>query len=284
MPVTNAAPWIEAINRSAHKTGSIHDDAAAQRLGFPKAVVGAGQHVPMATKAAVEVFGKDWYERGFMQARFASPMYHGERIRCVISEIEPTALDDRPFDLRVEKQGSDDVPFRGYLGLARSSAAAVAPWERPGARPVPAVGARDPWPEVALGTEFAEGRHTFGGDPRVEVLDQVDDRCPWYRGASPSGPPVITTTAFISASRHARAPAPIRMNSPMNAHYEVVHMGPVLAGTEYTFRARLVEKGFSGRTAFRTVETDVVAPDGRTLVRSRQMLRWFPARDAGVAA
>jgi hypothetical protein len=274
MPRRIDGEWLQAINRNADLKGSIHDDEHARSLGLPHAVVGANQHLPMATRAAVEAFGSEWYERGFMKARLGRPVFDGERIRCVIEEIAPTALDVALFSLRIEKDVVAEPILVGYLGLARD-AGVVPPWQRPGEPPTPAIGAHDPMPDVPLGTTYPSVRHAFPvAATRRSVLDEVGDTCRWYDGASPWGGPIVPSGGCIALSRAVPQPPVAGLRASMNAQFEIAHAGPVVCGRSYEVRVRLACKGFSGRTAFRTNETELF-DGGRRVVAVRQMLRWF---------
>jgi hypothetical protein len=75
MPTTRT---ISAFNTATASENKIHDDAVASRFGFTGGLVPGVDvfaylaHMPMAR------WGMDWLTGGFMQARFAKPVYDGD--------------------------------------------------------------------------------------------------------------------------------------------------------------------------------------------------------------
>jgi hypothetical protein len=271
--------WVGAVNQAGHVRGSIHDEDRAQQLGFPHAVIGAGMHVPLVTKEAVALFGRDWYERGFLKARFGVPMYEGEIVRTVFEDLEPASSDERLLSMRVEKRDGT-TPLTGYLGLLKGSAS-LAPWERAGEVPSLTRASFDPLPADPIGSTFPPKVMRFEPE-RLAALEIVGDPSPWYEGESPWGAPILPTYRFVRLPRlasdlHPSPEGAADMTSSMNALFQIVHSGPVLCGRDYRVAATLVEKGYSGRTAFRTCEA-VISDGARVVARVRQMLRWIPQR------
>jgi hypothetical protein len=273
--------WIAAVNQASHVKGSIHDEDRARQLGFTRAVVGAGMHIPLVTKEAVALFGQEWYERGFLEARFGVPMHAGDEIRLVLEDIEPSPDDERLLSLRLEK-GDGSTPLTGFLGLLASASRPIAPWERDGARGASTNGRYDPLPFDAAGAVSPAKTMSFDAGESLPALRVVGDDCPWYASSSPWGPPILPTYRFVKLPRlasdlHPPPEALLDMQSSMNALFQVVHLGPVACAREYSMQATLVEKGYSGRTAFRTSEA-IISDAGRAVARIRQMLRWVPQR------
>jgi hypothetical protein len=272
--------WVGAINQASHIKGSIHDEARARELGFQHAVVGAGMHIPLVTKAAVELFGRDWYERGFLKARFGVPMHEGDEIRCVFEDLAPAASDERLLSLRIEKRDGA-TPMTGFLGLVKHADSRLAPWQRDGESPSVTRSSFDPLPADAIGS-VSEPRSMSFEPEDLPILRRIGDPCPWYDAPSPWGPSILPTYRFVRLPRlasdlHPTPDGSADMASSMNALFQIVHMGPVLCDRDYTVQATLVEKGFSGRTAFRTSEA-VISEGDHAVALVRQMLRWVPER------
>ncbi len=273
--------WIAAVNQASHVTGSIHDEDRARELGFARAVVGAGMHIPLITRAAVAHFGAAWYERGFLQARFGTPMHEGDQVRVVLEEGQPAASDECLLAMRLEKRDGS-TPLTGFLGLLKSADEPVAPWQREGAKTATTNGLYDPLPLDDVGSRYPARPMTFEPGESLAALRVVGDTCPWYAGSSPWGGPIVPTHRLVRVPRLASdlnpsTEAALDMQSSMNALFQVVHLGPVMCGRPYDVQATLVEKGYSGRTAFRTSEA-AISDEGRTVALVRQMLRWVPQR------
>jgi hypothetical protein len=273
--------WIAAVNQASHVTGSIHDEDRARELGFARAVVGAGMHIPLITRMAVDHFGAAWYERGFLKARFGTPMHEGDQVRIVLEDARPAESDELLLAMKLEKRDGS-TPLTGFLGLLKSSDNPVAPWQRDGAKTATTNGLYDPLPLDDVGSRYTARPMVFETIESLPALRVVGDTCPWYAGASPWGGPILPTYRFVRLPRLASNlnPSPdtaLDIQSSMNALFQVVHLGPVMCNRPYDVQATLVEKGYSGRTAFRTSEA-AIGGEGRTVALVRQMLRWIPQR------
>jgi hypothetical protein len=273
--------WIAAVNQASHVTGSIHDEDRARELGFEHAVVGAGMHIPLVTREVVRLFGQDWYERGFLKARFGAPLHAGDLVRLVLEDLEPTSADERLLSLKLEKPDGS-TPLTGFLGLLRANSAPLAPWERAGAHSASSTGVYDPLPLDEIGSSFPVKQMSFDPKESLPALKVVKDKCGWYEESSPWGPPILPTYRMVKLPRlasdlHPDPDAALDMQSSMNALFQIVQSGPVLCGRTYAVQATLAEKGYSGRTAFRTSEA-VIRDGNRPVARIRQMLRWIPQR------
>jgi hypothetical protein len=79
---------ITAFNTATASENKIHDDAVASRFGFTGGLVPGVDvfaylaHMPMAK------WGKDWLSGGFMQARFAKPIYDGDSATVTAEEAD----------------------------------------------------------------------------------------------------------------------------------------------------------------------------------------------------
>src|SRR5689334_9122046 len=83
-----ATRTITAFNTATASENKIHDDAVASRFGFTGGLVPGVDvfaylaHMPMAK------WGKDWLSGGFMQARFAKPVYDGDSATVTAEEAD----------------------------------------------------------------------------------------------------------------------------------------------------------------------------------------------------
>jgi acyl dehydratase len=82
---------VEAQNLSRSSENKIHDDAVARQFGFVGALVPGVEVYAYACHLPVEVWGREWLERGMIECRFAKPVYDG-RIARVSAELEGDAL------------------------------------------------------------------------------------------------------------------------------------------------------------------------------------------------
>ena len=69
---------VSAYNTSKHSENKIHDDAVARRFGFSGGLVPGVEVMAYMMHLPVEKWGRDFLERGSIEARFVKPIYDGE--------------------------------------------------------------------------------------------------------------------------------------------------------------------------------------------------------------
>jgi hypothetical protein len=69
---------VSAYNTSKHSENKIHDDAVARRFGFSGGLVPGVDVMAYMMHLPVEKWGRDFLERGSIEARFVKPVYDGE--------------------------------------------------------------------------------------------------------------------------------------------------------------------------------------------------------------
>jgi acyl dehydratase len=73
------APYsVSAFNTATASENKIHDDATAQRFGFKGGFVGGVNVYAYMTHLPLQVWGREWLERGTGEAKFGKPVYDGE--------------------------------------------------------------------------------------------------------------------------------------------------------------------------------------------------------------
>ncbi len=84
----SVAPYhVSAFNTATASENKIHDDATAQRFGFKGGFVGGVNVYGYMSHQPLQVWGREWLERGTGEAKFAKPVYDG-----AIAEV--TAVQD----------------------------------------------------------------------------------------------------------------------------------------------------------------------------------------------
>ncbi len=272
--------WTTAPNLSADAAGSIHDDRQAQRLGFTSALVGGSVLCAFVEPRLIEQFGRAWYERGFLQQAFLRPVYTNDEFRVALDELACGPFDEALFAIGLEKRSGERATI-GYAGLALPGAPAPAPWQRsdhPRAAASVAEGpADDPLPGEPIGTIYPPRSVTVSPDDSANRRAAARDDLAWYTQRSPWGGPIVPVfMLLLQAAQSGRGPASARIRAGMNAVFQLCNAGPVFCDRPYEIRTELVEKGFSGRTAFRTTELTVTDADGNQPAILRQKVRWFP--------
>lgn len=273
--------WTSAPNLSADAAGSIHDDAQARRLGFAAALVGGSVLCAFLEPRLVERFGRAWYERGFIQQVFLRPVYTSDEIRPTLAELEPGAGDEALLALGLEKRDGERATS-GYAGLLLPAARPAAPWQRREQAQRAAGGADgapdDPLPEEPVGTAYPLRSVTFTPEDSAARRAAARDDLGWYTQRSPWGGAIVPSfMLLLQAAQSGRGPGSSRIHAGMNAVFQLLNTGPVFCDRPYEVQTTLVEKGFSGRTAYRTTELTFTDAEGNRPAILRQKVRWFPA-------
>lgn len=72
---------VEAQNLSRSSENRIHDDSVARQFGFTGALVPGVEVYAYACHVPVDLWGREWLERGTIECRFAKPVYDGRFAR-----------------------------------------------------------------------------------------------------------------------------------------------------------------------------------------------------------
>ncbi|MBV8850338.1 MAG: hypothetical protein JOZ16_12225 [Methylobacteriaceae bacterium] len=161
---------VEAQNLSRASENRIHDDAVAKQFGFTGALVPGVEVYAYACHLPVEVWGREWLERGAIDCRFAKPVY-----------------DARPVHVTAEPEGgglalgvASDGVFCA-IAKARLANADAPSLEAYPAMPLPAD--REPADESSLAPGKMLGTVTrdMSEQDAQWYLDGVRERDPLYR-------------------------------------------------------------------------------------------------------
>lgn len=259
--------WRRLVNTAADQEGSIHDDAAAQRLGFrggfvPGSVVGTA-----ALPAVTAAFGEHWMEGGWYSFTFVSPVYIDDEVR----ETAQRTGDGIAIQV-VDRSGR--LCCNGRAGLG-----ATVPWD-------PAAdgthGAEGVLPGIEIGHRFNPEQFVAEADVCAGTVRSGGDPTPWYTDASPWGGPLVPLEYLHVVALHLvrhpdqpRVPRVTGVREPgMWAQHDLAIDGPLFMGREYTIREWVADKGRSGRTAYLTYEFEVSDGEKR-LVRGRHKAKWL---------
>lgn len=260
-------PWRRLINTAAGQKGGIHDDDAAQQLGFrggfvPGSVVGTA-----AMPAVVAAFGSKWMEGGWYSFTFASPIYVDDEVH----EVATWSGADIVVQV-VDRAGR--VCCSGRAGTG-----STVPWD------VAADGSHDPgsvFPGIEIGYTYAPRQFTPERDICLGTVDASGDQTPWYRDRSPWGGPVVPPeylhVAALQLVRQAADAdtlpvAGVRGPGMWAAHDLVVH-APLPVDGSYMMTEKIVDKGRSGRALFLTYEFEVFAQDS-LVAHGRHKAKWL---------
>jgi acyl dehydratase len=103
---------VEAYNTSKLSENKIHDDTVARRFGFSGGLVPGVDVMAYMMHLPVEKWGRDFLERGLIEARFVKPVYDGE-----IAELSG---DERDGVLSIEVHSRGEICATGTASLPAS--------------------------------------------------------------------------------------------------------------------------------------------------------------------
>lgn len=97
---------INASNLAEHARNPIHTDVGAQAAGFPRALVAGVTTYAYLTHPLIVAWGQDWLHNGGGEVRFRRPVFDGDALRCVPTNVdEATTIDaitDEPDQPRAQ--------------------------------------------------------------------------------------------------------------------------------------------------------------------------------------
>lgn len=77
-----------ARNLPEHAGNAIHTDAGARAAGFPAALVAGVTTYAYLTHPCVAAWGTDWLANGGGTVRFRAPVFDGDRVDCVPTQVD----------------------------------------------------------------------------------------------------------------------------------------------------------------------------------------------------
>lgn len=116
---------VTAFNTSWESDNKIHDDAVARRLGFAGGLVPGVDVYAYMTHAPVAHWGREWLERGTIEARFTKPVYDGAE-----TLVTATLNDDGAMDISVESGGETCAVGTASMNAADRPATRLADFPR----------------------------------------------------------------------------------------------------------------------------------------------------------
>ena len=106
---------VSAYNTSKQSENKIHDDAVARRFGFSGGLVPGVDVLAYMLHLPVAKWGRDFLERGLIEARFLKPVYDGEIADVMASESDGA--------LSIEVESRSELCATGTASLPPSAPA-----------------------------------------------------------------------------------------------------------------------------------------------------------------
>jgi hypothetical protein len=274
----HAGPWRRLANLSADRKGSIHDDEAAQSLGFEGAFVPGSRVGTAAMPGLIALLGERWFAGGWYDFKFVTPVYTDNDVR-----EEGELLEDGRASLRVVTS-EGRLCCSGQAGLGFQ-----VPWDESADGKHGAEGAL---PGLEIGTRFDDAEMRIGPDSNTPAPDGstpgwsrvramlavAGDTTPWYETASPFGRPLVPPEALhnfaLQVTRGRRLPVSGVRNPGMWAEHALAVRQPLFQDEAYMMREWVADKGVSGRAVFLDYQFEVLAA-GEVVAIGRHKVKWL---------
>jgi acyl dehydratase len=238
---------VEAFNTATASTNKIHDDDVAKGLGFRGGLVPGVDVFAYLTHAPAARWGRKWLDGGWIDARFASPVYDGDTVT-----VESEADGDDRLTLRVvDSEGNE---------CATGAAGPGAPDDVPTDIPTDIPERPEPQPPLPKASPeafaaFPEGvlgslEYGFHADRHHEYLADVRDTLPLYADEGVAHPGWLLRMANYALSRNVQLGPWIHVGSEVRLHRAVED------GADVSVRSRVA--AVTERKGHRMVELDVV--------------------------
>jgi acyl dehydratase len=104
---------VSAYNTSKQSENKIHDDAVARRFGFSGGLVPGVDVLAYMLHVPVAKWGRDFLERGLIEARFLKPVYDGEIADVIAGESDGA--------LSIEVESKSELCATGSASLPASA-------------------------------------------------------------------------------------------------------------------------------------------------------------------
>jgi hypothetical protein len=261
-------------NRSAHATGSIHDDATATALGFRGGTVAGSIHMDQFPPLLLTAFGPRWFETGSLSLYFRHATTDGEPVQALLEEPPDDGSDAQ---VRAWATTGDEIL------VADGTAAAGNPPEQSALRSRD-MRAEDPaglriLKALRAGDVLGECRSVADGARQGAVIDSgaMTEPLDWYTSPSPWGGPIAAPSAVVNLL-YADLLHGIR--DSMGEHVGLFgaieirfRTGPVFLDRTYAVTGEILALSQTPKTEVMWFDSRALDDDGTPVAEMRMMLR-----------
>ena len=162
---------VEAYNTAKQSENKMHDDTVARRFGFSGGLVPGVDVMAYMMHVPVVRWGRDFLERGLIEARFVKPVYDGET--ADVDAVEHNGV------LMIEVFSRGELCATGTASLPAAAPKLVLS----DYAAVPAVTERTPVSPAtsALGKWLGTAPRRWAGQAAQDYLDDIRERDPIYQ-------------------------------------------------------------------------------------------------------
>ncbi|SNT58614.1 hypothetical protein SAMN05443665_105024 [Actinomadura meyerae] len=241
--------------RNLHLTasGSIHDDATAQRLGFRGGTIAGSYHMEQAVPLVLRLFGREWFESGTMAAYFRRATVDGEAVRAF---ARPPAAEAGRAELWMDTaEGQRVWEGSATAGNPRGRSGLADRMTDRGADEVRILSSLQVGEVIDLGELRLDGERQRDRLRRDLVTEPLD----WYAESSPWGPAVASppTEVWFTFESVKKAIAERRgAGVGLYGAIEIRHLtGPLLLDETYHVSSTVRALGCTPKTEYMWTET-----------------------------
>ena len=239
-----ASHTLTARNWATSSENRIHDDEVAQRYGFRGGLVPGVTLFAYLVPAIVADQGEPWLEGGFVDVRFAAPVYEGG--------VVTAACDGGVVELR-DHEGTTCVSGTAWRARGGLLDRVLRPMPLPDDRPAASEDT------LAIGTMLGSIEREATVDAIERYLEAIGDDAAWWRDRDLVHPGWLLLDANNVLARN------VRLGPWIHAASRVRLLRPVPLGAALETRAEVVDA--YDRKGHKFVELDVVTlirgtPDG----------------------
>lgn len=254
-----------ARNTSAASENKIHDDDVARRYGFRGGLVPGATSYAYLASWLTRTLGPGWTAHGGATIALVKPVYEGEEVRLG-GRVTAVAGDAARGTLAL------DCWVDGPDGTRRAVGTATLVWgEPPAAEPWPAFARRDLSPRrreerppisaatAPVGEPLPPVAFPMDEAARTRYLDDIEEREPLFRIASPFGGPLVHPGWYLHAANRVLSEN-FALGPWIHTRSEVRHLAPAVADGTYRGYGRITA-AFEKR-GHEYVTADVLIVDG----------------------
>jgi acyl dehydratase len=256
---------VQAYNTATASENKIHDDTIAARLGFGGGLVPGVDVYAYMTHPVVELWGREWLERGAINARFLQPVYDGEVVEV---SRERSTEDADSVDLVVRNAAGDTCAV-ARASLPEQPASAPDPGgfpHLPLPEPRPPASPKTLPPGKVLGALDVE----FRAADAPQYLGDVRESLPLYMQEGVAHPGYLLRFAnYVLA-------ASVKLGPWIHAGSDVQHRGVVSDGEHLSTRARVCEEYEKKEHRFVELDVLIVGTNERPLLSAHHTAIYEP--------
>ena len=250
---------------------SIHDDAEAERLGFKAGPIEGPTHFSQFDPLLVELWGKDWFERGCVSCHYKNMVVEGEEVQAFVKPVSET----RTECWAVKADGTQVLEASATLGPEHGETLLEARMAR--LRPAGeliilsdlevGMTGREDEPVSMAADQNMGALYPFS---LTEKLEKITERSAWYDSdsASPWGRAIIPTEMVSVLAEYSGRKAGFPTKGPvigLFADLEIRYInGPLLVGEPYLIRREIVALAQGRRTENYWTRTRIFDESGTT--------------------